>query len=351
MTPKYELLKPQLFIEIERLSKDGESKFPTEAILCQKYKVSRQTLRKATDLLINDGLLTRIQGSGCYLTDKAMKLSKKEAALIIDTDSEYNDPLIIHELRESLYLNNVNLNIYVTNGLYSNEKSYINELLNSNINILFVKPILSAIPNPNEYLFRKLIQNGVSVFFINNIYTNTNSFSIFTPDDFSGGYQIVEYAKSLSLSNIATIFKMDDKSGIERFHGVMNAISDFNLSYNENNINWYTEKDLANLRKKTDIDFLMSFAQKSIDTCSAIICQNDEIGYWLHKCINNINPQKKPLVLSFEKSYLANLADNNYTSLPFNYREYITSIVSMAIDSISNKKIVAYKHPWEIIRE
>ncbi|MFB9770434.1 GntR family transcriptional regulator [Lactiplantibacillus modestisalitolerans] len=43
-------------------------KLPTEAQLMERYQVSRNTIRKAIDLVYQQGLLRRVQGSGYYIT-------------------------------------------------------------------------------------------------------------------------------------------------------------------------------------------------------------------------------------------------------------------------------------------
>jgi GntR family transcriptional regulator len=43
-------------------------KLPTEGALCREYGASRQTIRKAKEYLIRDGLLRSVQGSGCFVT-------------------------------------------------------------------------------------------------------------------------------------------------------------------------------------------------------------------------------------------------------------------------------------------
>jgi len=45
------------------------TKLPTEAALMERYQVSRNTIRKAIDLVYQQGLLRRVQGSGYYITD------------------------------------------------------------------------------------------------------------------------------------------------------------------------------------------------------------------------------------------------------------------------------------------
>ena len=43
-------------------------KLPTESDLCREYVASRQTIRRAKEYLIREGLLKSIQGSGCFVT-------------------------------------------------------------------------------------------------------------------------------------------------------------------------------------------------------------------------------------------------------------------------------------------
>lgn len=43
-------------------------KLPTEEQLSSQYRVSRQTIRKAKDHLMGEGLIRSLQGSGCYVT-------------------------------------------------------------------------------------------------------------------------------------------------------------------------------------------------------------------------------------------------------------------------------------------
>ncbi len=47
-------------------------RFQSETQLCNKYNVSRQTVRKAMDALVKDGLLIRKRGSGTYITEKVV---------------------------------------------------------------------------------------------------------------------------------------------------------------------------------------------------------------------------------------------------------------------------------------
>jgi GntR family transcriptional regulator len=62
--PKYHWLRE--LIREEYASWDPGTPIPSEAELCQTHGVSRTTVRKAIDDLVNEGLLYRIQGKGTF---------------------------------------------------------------------------------------------------------------------------------------------------------------------------------------------------------------------------------------------------------------------------------------------
>ena len=68
MAIKYKWLEERLKILIEKSVDSGIIRLPTEAALCDRYKVSRQTVRQALSLLEKEGLIEKRQGSGSYIT-------------------------------------------------------------------------------------------------------------------------------------------------------------------------------------------------------------------------------------------------------------------------------------------
>jgi GntR family transcriptional regulator len=64
--PKYHQLREILREQI--LSWEPNQPIPSEAQLCEKYSVSRTTVRKALDHLTYEGLLYRVQGKGTFVS-------------------------------------------------------------------------------------------------------------------------------------------------------------------------------------------------------------------------------------------------------------------------------------------
>lgn len=59
MAIKYKWLEERLKILIKKSVDSGIIRLPTEADLCDRYKVSRQTVRQALSLLEKEGLIEK----------------------------------------------------------------------------------------------------------------------------------------------------------------------------------------------------------------------------------------------------------------------------------------------------
>jgi len=66
-TPKYQQIANDLKNKISRQIYSKGELIPSEATLMEEYNVSRITIRKAVSLLIEEDLLTSVQGSGTYV--------------------------------------------------------------------------------------------------------------------------------------------------------------------------------------------------------------------------------------------------------------------------------------------
>jgi len=67
MSVKYKMVSDAIEKDIEDGKYNETNKLPTEDDLIALYKVSRNTIRKAVDLLVRRGIIMPIQGSGMFL--------------------------------------------------------------------------------------------------------------------------------------------------------------------------------------------------------------------------------------------------------------------------------------------
>jgi len=69
--PKYFILKKAIIKKIELEEYEVDKPIPSERELIESYKVSRITVRKAIDELVNEGYLYKIHGKGTYVKSDA----------------------------------------------------------------------------------------------------------------------------------------------------------------------------------------------------------------------------------------------------------------------------------------
>ena len=78
---KYERIANDMKEKIENGIYKPNDQMPFEAEMCEAYGVSRITVKKAMDLLVNEGLVVKRRGAGTFV---------KNIPLMTDTDHPYS---------------------------------------------------------------------------------------------------------------------------------------------------------------------------------------------------------------------------------------------------------------------
>ena len=351
MTPKYlhiaEILRDQINFNI----RNGINKLPTEHSLCQKYSVSRQTVRQAFDLLIAEGLIERRQGSGTFICDKFFDNSKKFIAILVSSDNEYTYPSYIKDIKDVLIPEGYDVEVYVTDNKVSTERRILTQFLTMPISGIIAEPVMSFLPSPNQDLYEKLRDRNVSILFGLSTYSNMNDFHYVRSDDVYGGYLLGKYLVQKNHPRIACLLQQDDNRGIERYQGIMMALTDSHIELNDDYISWYQYADLSALRINQSAAFITEFIHKQLRTASAVICQNDEIAYWLirHLTYNGIRVPEDISIVSFDNSYLSDFGSTHLTSLSHNAHELGRSCAATLNKMIKQESISSARLSWHII--
>lgn len=69
MSVKYKIIADTLEKEIEQGKYSDTNKMPTEAELGNRFEVSRNTIRKAIEILVKKGIAYQVQGSGAFIRE------------------------------------------------------------------------------------------------------------------------------------------------------------------------------------------------------------------------------------------------------------------------------------------
>lgn len=349
---KYEKLAKELTQQIERSLKNGDPKLPTEAELCTRYQVSRQTVRAALSLLAKQGIVTSRQGSGSYATGLSLNRRLNLIPILVASSQESFYPHFLSDLRDALSGQGYELQVYSTDNNTSIERKHLSRLLENPPRGLIVEGCKSTLPNPNLDLYERLRSQGAFVLFLHNYYPALPDCVYIKDDNYYGGCLLAEHLASLGHTRIAGLFKMDDMQGPERYHGAASRLRDLGCEFEDSHIGWYTTPDMDALEKRQDTRFLTNFIQNQLSGCSAVICYNDEIAYWLIKELTyaGIQIPQELSVVSFGNSYLSDLSSVRITTLAHAPHELSDALAECMAQRLRGLPVVSQSVPWQLIR-
>lgn len=272
-TPKYAQLAGLLK---ERISEEGFEKgdqFYTEHSLSQMYNVSRQTVRRAIDLLVNEQILESRQGSGTYIATPvhAKKPSSKTIGVIITYFDEYIFPSIINGIESVISSNGYNMQLASTRNDVENEARALRAMLDAGVDAFIIEPTKSALPNGNKYLYDEISSKNIPLIFLNSYYPEMN-FPYIALDDVKAGYLATKYLIENGHNKIALCLKSDDIQGHLRYKGAMAAANDNNITISMENVFWFTTEDIKYLEE--DSNRILRY----LENCTALFCYNDQIA-------------------------------------------------------------------------
>ena len=349
MPAKYKRLADILKAQLLQNTGNGIYKLPTEQDLCIQYQVSRQTVRAALHLLLEEGLIEKRQGSGSFST--GLGSMENTIGILVNNADEYTTPAVLADIKSALREKGYSTNIYSTHARISAEREILESLKAASIRGLIVEGTKNALPNPNLDLYRNLMAKGVCVLFLGGNYPGLPSPVCIKHDDYHGGYLLAKHLIQRGHTQIAGIFKIDDTQGLERYSGYAAALRDYNIAFSDDLVAWYDAVKLEALEVKSDTGFLTSFLRRNRNLFSAAICQNDEIAYWLIKEISyaGIRIPEDISVVSFDNSYLSDASAIRITSLAHKNHKLGTAAATALLKMIQGASVYSTELSWHLV--
>lgn len=350
---KYELIAASLAEAITVNLKNGVYKLPTEAELSRQYRASRQTIRSALALLHEKGIITSRQGSGSYATGLSEDNSANVVPILISSHQEYIYPHLLADIRNLLSAQGYRLEIYDTYNDTTKEREHLLTLADNPPRGLIVEGCKSALPNPNLDLYVKLQAAGCFLLFLHNYYAALPDIVCIKDDNYYGGYLLAEHLVTLGHTKIAGLFKIDDLQGQERYFGTASCLRDLGIMLEDSHVGWFTSLDVERLESKQDTRFLTTFLQEQLQDCTAVVCYNDEIAYWLIKELSYAGRQvpQEISVVCFDNSYLSDLSQIRITTLTHNPHEMAACVAECMIQKLKGIPVVSQEIPWQLVRK
>lgn len=350
---KYETLSKQLMEQIAQNLEQGLTALPTEAKLSARYGVSRQTVRAALALLKQKGLIESRQGSGSFATGLAPDLSQNRIPILIASSQEYIYPRLLADIRSSLSEKGYQLDVLPTDNHINIERIHLLSLLENPPRGLIVEGTKSALPTPNFDLYERLKTAGTRLLFLHGCSPALSDEVCIKDDNYYGGYLLAGHLTGLGHTHIAGLFKLDDAQGPERYLGAACCLRDLGLTLADENVGWFVTSDLEALQKKQDTRFLALYCKERLSDCTAVICYNDEIAYWLVKELSyeGIRVPKDLSVVCFDNSYLSDLSRVRITTLTHRPHEMGRRVADTMAQLLKGVPAVSQEIPWELVHK
>lgn len=351
---KYQEIANTLRRQIEDNVFTETRKFPSEQALCLEHGASRQTIRHALSVLVQEGLIERQHGSGSRVRGKAQPLPPPQRSIAVITTyiSDYIFPSILREVETVLSRNNCTTMLYATQNQVVNERRVLQGLLAlPKLDGVLVEGTKTALPNPNLDLYRKLMERNIPLVFMNGNYRELTDAISVLDDNYNGGCQLVQYLTAKGHARIAGMFKSDDIQGHQRYAGYAAALLDAGLPMEDSQLYWYnteTKDALAN-GNLIYTEQMLSAAKG----CSAVVCYNDEIASQLLLALLNAGvkvPEKMALV-SFDNSRYSDLGPITITSLSHGDHNVGRLAAQTLIKLLSGEQCESQLAPWTLIEK
>lgn len=309
--PKYQTIAFILRDEILEGQYAGGQMLPTEEQLAQRFAASRQTVRQALSVLVSDGLISKLRGSGSRVLAQNGRSKSGNIAVIATYISDYIFPGILREAESVLAANQYTAVLAATRNSVYNERSILTGLLTKPIDGILVEGTKTALPNPNLDLYQKLMERNIPIVFFNGFYADLGGTISVYADNYGGGYELVQYLLRQGHPSIAGIFKSDDIQGHQRYSGYITALRDAGRMTDDSAVFWYTTESKDEL-------FTSALTEK-IAACSAVVCYNDEIAFRLIPLLQarGAHVPQDVSVVSFDNSSLSELSPVKITSLSY----------------------------------
>lgn len=352
MAPKYQSIANSLRQEIESGQYSSKQLLPTEQLLCQRFQISRQTVRRALSLLEEEGLIVRRQGSGSRVREQEEPAPPMQCTIAVVTTyiSDYIFPGLLRGMESVLTANSSAPLLFATQNQIATERKTLQTLLAMReLDGVLVEGSKTALPSPNLDLYQKLMDRGVRLVFLNGTYPELSAVPSVLADNRGGGRMLVEHLHQRGHQNIAGIFKSDDMQGPQRYAGYVQTLRDLNLPLEDSQIFWYNTETRDSFLVEPFVDRILD----SFAGCSAIVCYNDEIAI---RVVTQLKKRGAAVpedmaVVSFDNSQYSELAPVRITSLSHGEQNLGELAASLMLRLLRGEACPSQVVPWQLVQK
>ena len=326
---------------------------PAENVLADSYGVSRQTVRSALACLVREGLVEKRQGSGTRLRTQRVRPGRR-IAVVPCYINDYIFPGVLQDVQLTLTRQGYTPILFTTLNQSALEREILQRILAApDLCGVIMEGVRTALPNPNLDFYRRLSDEGIPVVFLYGCCAEVaalpHMFCV-ADDNVGGGYRLVQYLAGLGHTQIAGIFKSDDRQGPQRYYGCACAARDSGLAFRNQNTLWYTTEDRQELLDYGKTELLKGFITGRLADCTAVVCYNDEIAYPLLRFLqaSGIRVPEDISLVSFDNA--PSVSAVRITSLAHAQTAAGQAAARCLIDNLCGKHTEAEALPWTLVK-
>lgn len=206
------------------------SRLPTEKELAEQFSVGLNTVRRAIELLVREGLVTRKQGSGTYVTARRNDVSSRVIGVIVPSTSYYF-PSIIAGIERATGTVGVRMMLASSDYDHDRELVRIEEMIGSGVAGLLLAPTLHlgdaeaqldairALDVPTVLVERRPIAPAPD-----------DELSYIGTDVVGGGFAAVRHLVAQGCRRVGFMGRSDTATASDVFEGFERAIAHFGLT-------------------------------------------------------------------------------------------------------------------------
>jgi GntR family transcriptional regulator of arabinose operon len=331
-TPKYFQIKEYLLKYFKEKNVKENERIPSENELLDIFKVSRNTVRQALDILERDGVVYKEQGKGTFFSKNRPKKNFLIGVISLATTNYiYID--IINGIEEYCHENKYSIILSNSNSNPEKEKEALESMLEKGIDGLIIEPALSYNITKDSYIFKKLSNLEIPVLVID-VHIQGLNVPTLTLDDIKCGYDATEYLLKKNHKQIAFVYKKEVVASEYRLKGYLKALNEYGIKVNESYISGFYEQDE---RENNEIAGVCTKKLLELDNPpTAIFYYNDDSAIPGIKTINNcgLRVPDDISVLGFDDSNFADFSNVPLTTFIHPKRNMGLQAAKMLIDEI-----------------
>jgi DNA-binding LacI/PurR family transcriptional regulator len=225
---RYLEIKEQLLNDIRGLP--ANTKIISRTELCNKYQVTRTTIDRAINELVDEKYLYSINGSGTYISPEIeVRISPETVSwgVVLPDVRKDTYPEILRGIEDVAQGKNVNVVICNTDNDIQKEYEYIARLVMSSVKGLIIIP---SIMNSSDIRAYELLRNNkVPFVFCNRGIDTIRDVHTISINNFYGGYIATNHLIEKGYGKIAYIANVSYKSSNERLFGYSAALSESSM--------------------------------------------------------------------------------------------------------------------------